>query len=60
LLTGSPNVGWFASQGGFVEVPLSHARYYILHVFLACARIILYVESITERNEKWQPPLFCL
>ena len=33
--------------------------YYILHVFLGYAKIILY-ETITERTEKWATPTFLL
>ncbi len=60
LLSRPPDVGWFAAQGGFIEVSLRHAVYYILHVLIAYAKILLYDELITERTEKWATPTFLL
>ena len=40
LLTRPPDVGGFAAQGGFIKVSLSHTGYYILHVFIAYAKIL--------------------
>ncbi len=60
LLPCTPNIGWFTAQGGFIEVSLRHGGYYILHVLTAYAKILLYVELITARTEKWATPTFLL
>jgi hypothetical protein len=60
LLPCPPDVGWLASQGGFVKVGLTHEGNYILQLFLPRAKIQAHVELITEHTEKWATPTFLL
>jgi hypothetical protein len=60
FLPGPPNIGWFTAQCGFIEISSRHVGYYILHVLTAYARIMLHVELITARTEKWATPTFLL
>jgi hypothetical protein len=59
LLSCPPNIRGFAAQSSFIEVSLRHSGYYILHVLIGYAKIILY-ELITERTEKWATPTYLL
>jgi hypothetical protein len=60
LLSGAPDIGRFTAQSGFIEISLRHGGYYILQVLTAYARILLHVELITARTEKWATPTFLL
>jgi hypothetical protein len=60
LLSCTPNIGGFTAQSGFIEISLRHGGYYILQVLTAYARILLHVELITARTEKWATPTFLL